>query len=122
MKKSYYFSILSAPRFINPSQFELVTAPPLIFVEELEYKCLESGDEMLGMWDKKCSEFRRPNVRRKYPAAYPEAQIKNKFWPDILENQLKLQKFYFSNPGVSFKLIEKYPMKMWLVLVQDIFV
>ena len=51
MKKSYYFSILSAPRFINPSQFELVTAPPLIFVEELEYKCLESGDEILGRWE-----------------------------------------------------------------------
>ena len=49
-----------------------------MFVKELEYKCLERGDEMLGYWENKCSAFGRTKVRRKSPAANQEAQIKKK--------------------------------------------
>ena len=38
------------------------------------------GDEMFGKWETKCSAFRRTKVRRKSPAAYQEAQIKNKIF------------------------------------------
>ena len=53
---------------------------PWSFVKELEYKSSESGDEMLGKWETKCSAFRRPKVRRKSPAAYREAQNNNKLF------------------------------------------
>ena len=47
-----------------------------IFVRELEYKCSERGDEMLGNWENKCSVYVRTKVRQKSTAAYQEAQIK----------------------------------------------
>ena len=60
------------------SQFDRDTVFPPIFVKELEYKCSESGDEMLGNWENICSAFWRPKVRQKSPAAYQEAEIKIK--------------------------------------------
>ena len=60
----------------NPSQFDRDTAFPPIFVKELEYKCSERGDEMLGNWENKCSAFGRTKVRRKSPAVYQTTQIK----------------------------------------------
>ena len=38
------------------------------------------GDEMFGKWETKCLAFRRTKVWQKSPAAYQEAQIKNKIF------------------------------------------
>ena len=65
-------------KLFNQSKFDRDTSFPPIFVKELEYKYWESGDEMLGNWETKCSAFRRTKVRRKSPAVFQEAQIKKK--------------------------------------------
>ena len=38
-------------KLFHQSQFERVMAFPPIFSKELEYKCLESGDEMFYKWE-----------------------------------------------------------------------
>ena len=62
----------------NAMQFDRYTAFPPIFAKELDYICSESGDEMFGNGENKCPAFGRTKVRQKSPAAYQEAQIKEK--------------------------------------------
>ena len=47
----------------------------VFLLKELEHKCSENRDEILGKWETKCSEFWRQKVWRKSTAASYKAQI-----------------------------------------------
>ena len=77
---------------------------PPFFFKELEYKCLERGDETLDNWENKCSAFGRTKVRRKSPAAYQEAQIKKKnICRTFLRTNWTYRIFIFFHLRVPFK-------------------
>ena len=100
----------SDQKLFNPSQFDRDTAFPPIFVKELEYKCSQRGDEMLGNWENKCLAFRRTNVRRleeqKFGGNIPQPTRKlrsrTKYLEDILENPLNLYKLIIFRFQVPF--------------------
>ena len=73
-------------KLFNPSRIKRVSVFPPIFDKELDYKCSERRDDMLGKWETKFWRLGDQKFGENLPQPTRKLRTRKKHFQGILEN------------------------------------